>query len=371
MEVSMKVKSVMLIVLAFGLVVTSMSQGIKPVSRVRAYNGTYSGGPYSGSVGYSTLYRDNQDNGSKSGCRGEGCGRHPGVDIATSSGTEVLAAFSGTVMISRCDTAWGGLIVIKSNHPQRPWETIFHAYAHLKLRTYQNGLPVNVGDYVNSGTVIARSGGGASDPCRGNSSGSHLHFQIDKDDGNPEPYYPSQSLLNTKDDAFFVAGKTYNPMLMVGGGYRWKFNQSGNRELWDLYNFQSWGVADNALWVDADFDPYIRRGSLTNCGLSKPCSSFLSAEASDYKSIYLDLFNTCSVIGGGKIYFTTKEENFWSEDKTIFYYPPVNGNYNSVIYAGTNPKWTSVITGLRIDPSESCNAYGFDPTYYGEIALVP
>lgn len=357
-------------VLVFALVGFGFGQGVKPISKARLYNGTYFGSPYSGSVGYSTLYRDNQDNGLKSGCRGEGCGRHPGVDIATTSGTEVLSAFAGTVMISRCDSAWGGLVVIKSDHPQRPWESIFHTYAHLRSRLYSNGLGVNVGDYVSSGKVIGRSGGASGDSCRGSSTGAHLHFQVDKDDGDAEPYFPSASLLNSKDDSYYVAGKTYNPMVMVGAGYRWKFTQTGNRELWDLFNFHSWDVEDGALWVDGGYDSYIRRGGLTNCGLNKPCSSSIVAEASDYKSIYLDLYNGCSVIGSGKIYFTTRAENYWSESKVIHYYPPTTGSYNATISTLLNPKWTGLITGLRIDPSESCNPYGYDPTYYGEIGLV-
>ncbi|HMR55646.1 MAG TPA: hypothetical protein PKD34_03595, partial [Candidatus Doudnabacteria bacterium] len=51
---------------------------IKPVAAMPDYNGTYEGRPNTGSARFTTLYRDNQDNGRTSGCRGEGCGRHPG-----------------------------------------------------------------------------------------------------------------------------------------------------------------------------------------------------------------------------------------------------------------------------------------------------
>lgn len=358
----------LLVVLCFGLV-PSVAQGVNPVAKVREYNGTYSGGAYTGSVGFTTLYRDNQDNGVTSGCRGEGCGRHPGVDISVASGTEVKSVYQGTVMISRCDPSWGGLIVVKSNHPTRPWESIFHSYAHLKSRTYGSGLSVSVGDYISEGTVIGKSGGSSSDNCRGSSTGAHLHFQIDKDDGNPEPYFPSQSLLNTKDSSYFVAGKTYNPLVFVNNGYRWRFAQTGNRELWDLFNFQTFGVNDNALWMDGGYDPYIRRGSLTNCGLNKPCSSFMNAEASEYDSVYLDVFNQCAATGG-KIYFTTKDDGSWNESKVVAFNMPSGTSFRNYIFMAWHPKWSGVITGLRVDPSENCNPSGFDPTYYGEIDIT-
>ena len=361
-------KLVMVSFLVFAFADFGFSQGVNPVDRIRDYNGTYNGGPYSGSVGYTTLYRDNQDNGVSSGCRGEGCGRHPGVDIAVPSGTSVKASFGGNVVISRCDPAWGGLVVIRSSHPQRPWETIYLIYAHLKSRTYANGLGLGIGDYVTSGTIIGKTGGASGDACRGNSSGAHLHFQIDKDDGNLEPYYPSSG-LNSRDDNFLVAGKTYNPIVMVKGGYKWKFAQEGNRELWDLFNWQSWGVSNGALSIDAGYDPYIRRGGLTNCGLSKPCSSSILAEASDYQSVYLDVSSLCQT-GVGKIYFTTKNENFWDENKTVNYYPNSTGGYRGSITMSWHNKWTGVITGLRIDHSENCNPYSSDPIYFGEIGIV-
>lgn len=345
---------------------------IKPVVSAPDYNGMYSGGPYTGSARYTTLYRDNQDDGVSSGCRGEGCGKHPGVDIATASGTDIVLPLSGEVVISRCDSSWGGLLVIRSSHPSRSWENIYQTFAHLKARQYSYGVAVNVGDYINAGTVIGKSGGGIRDACRGNSTGAHLHYQVDKDDGNSEPYYPSSGTLNYRDDSYIVSSKTYNPMLMLQGGYRWKFAQDGNRELWDLYNLSSWGVSGNALWMDGDYDPYITRSGLTNCGLSRSCSSSIAAEASDYSRVYLDLYNVCPSTYG-KVYFTTNTEPYFDETKTLAYFPTIFGSstgpFNGYISGLSNYKWSGVITGLRVDPSEQCS-YGFDPTYYGEIGLI-
>lgn len=346
--------------LAFSLEPTGMA---KPIADLRDYNGTYEGSVGTGSRSYSngTLYRDNQDNGSISGCFGEGCGRHPGVDIPVPSGTNVYSAYQGTVVISRCDPAWGNLIVVQSQNPLKPSENVFFTYAHLSKRSY------SVWQYVNTGAIIGKSGGKSGvDPCTGNSTGAHLHFQVDKDDGNPEPYYPPSGQLNSRDTNFLVTAKTYNPIVFVTGGYRWTFNQSGNRELWDLFNLQSWGVNNGAMWMDGAYDPSIKRGGLTNCGKSKPCSSNVAADANIFKQVYLDLNNQC-YDGLGKIYFTTSNDPNWNENKTVLYASRF-GPQRLHIWMGYNPAWSGIITGLRVDPSEQCSG-GFDPTYYGEVTI--
>ncbi len=361
---------VQLVGLVLGMAVVAGAQSyVKPVAAMADYNGTYRGSPGTGSARYTTLYRDNQDDGYRSGCRGEGCGRHPGVDIAVGSGTSVRTPLSGTVLISRCSDGWGGLLVIRSQHPDKPWLTIRQVFAHLRSRTYSSGVEVSVGDYVAAGTEIGKSGGNPnSDKCAGNSTGSHLHYQIDKDDANSEPYYPSASSLNYRDDNFAVTAQTYNPIVLLQGGYKWSFEQRGNRELWDLHNWEDWGVSNGALWLDGGYDPYVRRGGFTNCGMSRPCSSSLAAESEFYDSVYLDLYNGCPS-SFGKIYFTTSSEPNWSESKTIGYYPRSSGSYRGKIYAGWHSKWRGLITGLRIDPAENCLPSVRDPTYFGEVRL--
>ncbi len=341
----------------------------KPVSSAPDYNGTYQGSPGTGSARYTTLYRDNQDNGSRSGCRGEGCGKHPGVDIAVSSGTAVYLPIDGQVVTSRCDSSWGGLIVVRSPNPERAYEWIYQTFAHLKVRQYSNGVAVEPGHYIGGGTEIGKSGGNRKyDQCSGNSSGSHLHFQVDKDDGNLEPWFPNSSSLHYPDASFSVMENTYNPMVLLQGGYKWQFNQSGNRELWDLFNWQNWGVSSGSLWLDGSYDPYIRRGGLTNCGLNKPCSSAISAESRDYQYLSLDMYNQCSS-GYGKIYFTTNRENYWDENKTVYYNSPYYSSSLVKLYMAWHPKWSGVITGLRFDPAEHCSPSVWDPNYFGEISL--
>jgi hypothetical protein len=356
---------------AFTLEPTGMA---KPLADLRDYNGTYEGAVSTGRIGFSggTLYRDNQDSGATSGCIGEGCGKHPGVDIPVPAGTNVYSTMWGQVVISRCSTdGWGGLIVLRSQNPWNPSENVYIIYAHLSAREYSNGTPVEVGHYVSTGVLIGKTGGGSSNPCRGNSTGPHLHFQIDRDDGNPEPYYPSSGQLNLRDDSYQVSGRTYNPIPFLTGGYRWTFASTGtspqSRELWDLFNFQSWGVSNGALSVDAGNDPYIRRGGLSNCSKTKPCNTSIAVDANVCRQVYLDLYNTCSS-GVGKVYFTTNNSPSWSEDKTVTYL----ANYGAQslhLWMPNNSKWNGIITGLRIDPAENCSPFATDPTYYGEITV--
>jgi murein DD-endopeptidase MepM/ murein hydrolase activator NlpD len=339
----------------------------KPVANLRDYNGTYFGASGTGGVGYTTLYRDNEDSGAASGCNGEGCGRHPGVDIPVGSGTAVFASLGGTVVRSESNgcagTGWGGLIVIRSTNPWNSNETLYFTYAHLKTRYY------SVGQWVNTGTQIGLSGGNPNlDTCPGNSTNSHLHFQIDKDDGNDSPYFPATTTeLNQRDTDFRVTAKTYNPVVFVTGGYRWSFNKAGDRELWEIVNLQNWGVSNDALWVNGVGDTYIRRGGDVNCGQAKPCSSSIAAEASMYPKVYLDLYNVC-FSNPGKIYFTTSSSPGWDETKSVAYYPTGQGPYQQHIYMTQNSEWKGVITGLRIDPGVNCSS-GDDPTYYGEITI--
>jgi hypothetical protein len=221
---------------------------------------------------------------------------------------------------------------------------------------------------VSTGTPIGESGGDDGDPnnpndgddCYGYSTGSHLHFQIDKTHpGVNYPYFPSN--VDTPDNSFTVTNYTYNPIIFITGGYRWTFWQNNNREGWNLFNLQSWGVSGGALWMDGQNDPYIRRG----CD-SSPCAEAISAEANMYKKVHLDMYNNC-VNNPLKIYFTTSSQNYWDENKTVSYNVP-SGASNFHVQMNGNPYWTGIITGLRVDPASSCSV-GFDPAYYGNITI--
>ena len=95
----------------------------KPVADLKDYNGTASGSPGTGTIGYSTLYRDNKDGGATNRCNGEGCGSHPGVDIHVMSGANVYASYTGEVVRSECNASWGGMVVIRAvatSPPKQP-----------------------------------------------------------------------------------------------------------------------------------------------------------------------------------------------------------------------------------------------------------
>ena len=87
-------------------------------------------------------------------------GTHTGLDIATSLGTPIRAAASGTVIYSAYKGSYGHLVIIAHT------DSIQTYYAHCSK------LLVNVGQQVNQGDVIAAVG------STGNSTGPHLHLEI-------------------------------------------------------------------------------------------------------------------------------------------------------------------------------------------------
>ena len=85
---------------------------------------------------------------------------HDGIDFAVNTGTEVRAARSGRVVYSQWANGYGYTVVIEH---QKGVRTL---YAH------NSRLLVHGGQWVEQGQVIALSGN------TGNSTGPHLHFEI-------------------------------------------------------------------------------------------------------------------------------------------------------------------------------------------------
>lgn len=85
---------------------------------------------------------------------------HTGLDIATSTGTPVVAAASGTVTFSGWKGSYGKLIVVTHSNGLQTY------YGHC------NALYASVGQSVSQGQTIAAVG------STGNSTGPHLHFEI-------------------------------------------------------------------------------------------------------------------------------------------------------------------------------------------------
>jgi murein DD-endopeptidase MepM/ murein hydrolase activator NlpD len=104
--------------------------------------------------------------GSRKNPFGRGIGFHQGIDIANSSGTNILAAGKGVVTFSGTKNGYGKVIIIK------------HGYGYETLYGHNQTLLVDVGDKVDKGQIIGKMG------STGRSTGPHLHFEIHKD-GEP------------------------------------------------------------------------------------------------------------------------------------------------------------------------------------------
>lgn len=85
---------------------------------------------------------------------------HTGLDIATSSGTPIVAAASGTVTFAGWKGSYGYLVVITHSNGVQTY------YGHCSK------LYVSAGQTVSQGQSIAAVG------STGNSTGPHLHFEI-------------------------------------------------------------------------------------------------------------------------------------------------------------------------------------------------
>lgn len=87
-------------------------------------------------------------------------GTHTGLDIATSTGTPITAAASGTVTFSGRKGSYGNLVVIDHGNGVQTY------YAHC------NSISVTAGQHVSQGQIISTVG------STGNSTGPHLHLEV-------------------------------------------------------------------------------------------------------------------------------------------------------------------------------------------------
>jgi murein DD-endopeptidase MepM/ murein hydrolase activator NlpD len=92
---------------------------------------------------------------------------HSGIDLAAASGTAIYAAAAGKVQVFVSATGFGLHVIIDHGNG------LHSLYGHMST------VSVKDGSYVSSGDVIGTVG------STGNSTGPHLHFEIDRD-GIPE-----------------------------------------------------------------------------------------------------------------------------------------------------------------------------------------
>lgn len=99
-------------------------------------------------------------------------GFHTGIDIAKPTGTELVAVFDGQVIDTGYDSGYGNYLVIQSEAGQ----TVLYGHC--------NSVEVSEGSEVNMGERVGTVGN------TGNSTGSHLHFELRDSDGNRlNPYF--------------------------------------------------------------------------------------------------------------------------------------------------------------------------------------
>ncbi|MBQ5810436.1 MAG: peptidoglycan DD-metalloendopeptidase family protein [Clostridia bacterium] len=105
---------------------------------------------------------------------------HRGIDIASSgiSGKAIVAAATGTVLKAGRHSSYGNYVVI--NHGKYEGKLYYTLYAHMSKTPL-----VKVGQHVNRGQTIGYVG------STGNSTGPHLHFevQVGGEPKNPMNYF--------------------------------------------------------------------------------------------------------------------------------------------------------------------------------------
>ena len=113
---------------------------------------------------------------------------HVGTDFPVPSGTPVKATEAGTVTFAGVHSTGGNRIEIDHGNG------VVSAYSH------NSQLSVDVGTQVSQGDTIALAG------STGNSTGSHVHYEIKINDKwvDPEFYLPSQSSKETSDKQLYT-----------------------------------------------------------------------------------------------------------------------------------------------------------------------
>lgn len=91
---------------------------------------------------------------------------HNGVDLAAATGTLILAAYDGVVMSCASDNGWHG--------GMGNYVIIDHGSGLRTIYMHASAVLVSPGDFVLAGDSIAKVG------STGNSTGPHLHFQVEE-----------------------------------------------------------------------------------------------------------------------------------------------------------------------------------------------
>lgn len=94
---------------------------------------------------------------------------HRGIDISAPAGSNVLAAEAGVVLTAGYNGSYGNYVVIN------------HGGGYVTLYAHNSKLVVKAGDSVTRGQTIAKCG------STGNSTGNHIHFEVQVNGGLVNP----------------------------------------------------------------------------------------------------------------------------------------------------------------------------------------
>ncbi|NDK07780.1 peptidoglycan DD-metalloendopeptidase family protein [Candidatus Gracilibacteria bacterium] len=210
-----------------------------------------------------------------------GNGGHMGVDIATSEGTPVYAMADGEIIIAKNKLEFGNLISIKH---EINGKKIVSNYAHLSK------ISVKEGEKVSAGEKIGEVG------STGNSTGNHLHFQIDLQTKSSPAYY-----------SYDTCPYSYNDIVNEGKC----FNELQNITVDPLSFLETSGAILNNIVIK---EVTVKAKTTTNSTVSAGNASNIFNS-----TIYIDS-SFDDIVEVQKIY------------KALGYYKgKIDGNYNSVI----------------------------------------
>nr|WP_202128594.1 peptidoglycan DD-metalloendopeptidase family protein [Paenibacillus dendrobii] len=113
--------------------------------------------------------------------------KHKGIDLDLAIGDPVYAVWDGTVTYAQNNGGYGKVVYV--NHGNG-WST---RYAHLSK------ISVNKGEKISAGSALGLGGNSGHIITSGGGDGSHLHFEVRKDDvpQNPEPFLRGKKTVQT------------------------------------------------------------------------------------------------------------------------------------------------------------------------------
>jgi len=102
---------------------------------------------------------------------------HNGIDFGLSSGTKIVAPFSGIVQ------AWGNTDAVPGCYSYGRWILLKHPNGLTTLFAHLSNISVEKGEPVAAGQLLGYSGGVPGAYGSGYSTGAHLHFSVFASDG--------------------------------------------------------------------------------------------------------------------------------------------------------------------------------------------